>query len=71
MECSLTKTPIISTNVGIAKDILSEESIYEMPNYFLAKPDVETAYKNVLKYKIPKGMKQYFEIFEKLDNSPK
>jgi len=71
MECSLTKTPIISTNVGIAKDILSEESIYEMPNYFLAKPDVETAFKNVLKYKIPEGMKQYFEIFEKLANSHK
>ena len=32
-ECALTKTPIISTDVGIASDILSKESIFDMNNF--------------------------------------
>ena len=47
MECAVTKTPIISTDVGIAREILSPESIYSMENFTNAKPDIETAYKNV------------------------
>ena len=31
-ECSLTKTPIYSTDVGIAKDYLNEKSIFDMNN---------------------------------------
>ena len=33
LECGVTKTPIISTDVGIAKEILSSESIFDMSNY--------------------------------------
>ena len=36
-ECALTRTPIISTDVGIASNILSSESIFSMDNFIKAK----------------------------------
>ena len=33
LECGLTKTPIISTNVGIANEILDKLSIFDMSNF--------------------------------------
>ena len=62
LECSLIKTPIISTDVGISSEILSPESIFNMNNFLTAKPNVEEAYLNVQKYLIPNG----FESFNKL-----
>lgn len=44
LECSITKTPVISTDVGIAKEILSQQSIFNMNNYKDAKPDIVHAY---------------------------
>ena len=41
LECAVTKTPIISTDVGIAKEILSSSSIYNMENFLDAKTDVD------------------------------
>ena len=38
IECSLNKTPIISTDVGIASQILSPESIFDMNNFKNSKP---------------------------------
>ena len=32
LECGITKTPIISTDVGVASEILAKESIFEMNN---------------------------------------
>ena len=55
-ECSLVKTPIISTDVGLASEILSPESIFSMNNFNNAKPDIEYAYENVQKYTLPKGL---------------
>lgn len=50
-ECGITKTNIVSTDVGITTDILAPESIFknveDFPN---AKPNKEIAYFNVLKY---------------------
>ena len=46
VECGITKTPIISTNVGIAPEILNSKSIFEDSNYENATPDIETAYEN-------------------------
>ncbi|MBH19487.1 MAG: hypothetical protein CL851_03580 [Crocinitomicaceae bacterium] len=63
LECAITKTPIISTDVGIASEILSTSSIYKMSNFHKAEPDVEYAYKNVVKYQIPEGMKFYEKLF--------
>jgi len=65
MECALTKTPIISTNVGIAQEILSEESVFKNEEDFnFAKPNVEIAYSNAVKHTIPDGMKKFREMFE-------
>jgi glycosyltransferase involved in cell wall biosynthesis len=49
-EAGATKTPIISTKVGIAEDILPKESLYDMHNYITykeAKPNVDELYKNI------------------------
>ena len=62
MECALSKTPIISTNVGVAPEILPKKSIFNMNNYLLAKPDVEHAYKNAQKFIIPDGLNTFKEM---------
>ena len=66
VECGITKTPIISTNVGIASEILDTKSIYTMDNYSKAEPNVKTAYENSLKLSIPNGFTKFREIFESL-----
>ena len=33
LECLVTKTPILSTRVGIASEILNEKSIFNMDNF--------------------------------------
>ena len=59
MECAITKTPIISTDVGIASEILSPKSIYSMDNFKNAIPDIKTAYKNVQEYLVPAGFDNF------------
>ena len=41
LEAAASKTPIISTNVGIADEILNKKSIYQMSDFERAEPDVE------------------------------
>ena len=62
LECGLTKTPIISTDVGIANEILSK-SIYNMNNFKEALPDIETAYNNSQKFCIPNGFVNFRKLF--------
>lgn len=69
LEAGLTKTPIISTDVGIASDILSSESIFNMDNYKTAKPNIEYAYLNSLKFTQENINNQYLKIFENLNES--
>ena len=69
MECAITKTPIISTDVGIASEILSQESIFNMENFLYAKPNIEIAYKNVEKYKIPNGFEKYNQLLQDIYES--
>jgi len=64
VECAISKTPIISTNVGIADIILSEESIFDMNNYSQAKPNIDVAYRNVSKLVIPEGYEEFKNIFK-------
>jgi glycosyltransferase involved in cell wall biosynthesis len=59
VECGITKTPIISTNVGFTSDILSEESIYDMNNFKKARPNVEYAYNKSLDLIIPNGFEKF------------
>ena len=64
LECALTKTPIISTDVGIASEILDKKSIFNMTNFQEAQPQIEIAYHNVKKFEIPKGFEQFNAFFE-------
>ena len=66
LECAATKTPIISTDVGIAKEILNVGSIFNMENFLDAKADVEYAYKNVEKFFIPNGIENFNNYFKSL-----
>lgn len=67
-ECAITRTPIISTNVGIAEEILAPESIYNLDNFLKAKPNTKFAYEQVQKFIKPQGyesFRSYFmEIYE-------
>ena len=63
-ECAITKTPVISTNVGVAPEILSNESIFNMENYDNAKPNIDVAYKNVQKLITPNGYAPYLELIK-------
>ena len=65
-ECALTKTPIISTDVGIASEILSKESIFDMDNFIDAIPNTSHALSNIEKYKIPNGFKKFNDMFNSL-----
>ena len=61
LECAVTKTPIISTDVGVASEILHPNSIYSLETFENAKPMVEYAYENSKKYTLPDGMKNFIE----------
>jgi len=64
LEAAATKTPLISTNVGIAEEILNSSSIYDMENYMEAKPDTEYSYRNVKQYFVPEGFISFYDMFE-------
>jgi len=68
VECALTKTPIISTDVGLASYILAKESIYKSPDDCLsAIPNVEFAYKKVQQYSMPKGFNAFIDMLEEMN----
>ena len=66
LEAGITKTPIISTDVGIAKEILSEESIIDLDNPLNARPNINYAFSNVQNYLIPKGFDKFNEMFSQI-----
>jgi glycosyltransferase involved in cell wall biosynthesis len=50
LECGLTQTPIISTRVGIAPELMHKESLFDgedWKSYALAKPNIEFLHNNV------------------------
>ncbi len=62
-ECGLTRTPLITTDVGVAKLMCHPDSIFDMDNVketvVKAKPNVEHLYKKVQKYTIKNYMEQF------------
>ena len=69
LECGITKTPIISTDVGVASEILSQESIFDMSNYMSAEPNLEIAFKNSQKYEMEKSFSLFHQMFKGLHES--
>ena len=66
LECAITKTPIISTDVGIASQILNSKSIYNLDSISTASPDIEYAYKKAKNYILPKGIENFLKFFQDL-----
>ena len=70
IECGLTKTPIISTKVGLAPLILAANNMYDSPSNFesawQANKNLDFIYNRVMKYSIPDGFKPFREFFEKI-----
>jgi glycosyltransferase involved in cell wall biosynthesis len=65
VECAISETPIVSTNVGIAPEILNKTSIYEsIESFKSAKPDIEFAFNKASKLTIPTGMQKFIDMFE-------
>lgn len=66
VECGLTKTPIISTDVGLASQILDPGSIFSMDNYQQALPNTLKAYENSSKLVIPEWFNMFKSMFEEI-----
>ena len=64
VECGLTKTPVLSTDVGIAKKILDSKSIFNEDNFFEARTNVDYAYNKSIEMTIPIGMKEFINMFK-------
>ncbi len=65
MECGLIKVPIISTDVGIASQILNKSSIFD-EKILDAKPDINHAYKMAKEFTLPNGIKKFEKMFEEI-----
>ena len=66
LESAITKTPIISTDVGVASEILHHDSIFEPEFYQNAKPNTEYAFQKSDEYIIPEGMKKFRAMFKEI-----
>jgi glycosyltransferase involved in cell wall biosynthesis len=69
VECGQTRTPVISTDVGIAREILAAESIFDYKNissFNDTSPNVEKAYIESSKLTIPNGMLGYVDMFSRV-----
>jgi glycosyltransferase involved in cell wall biosynthesis len=65
-ECAANQTPIVSTDVGVAKYILHKDSIFNMhdPNTVInATPCIDHAYNNVEQMFIPRYFTEFNKIF--------
>lgn len=69
IECGMTETPIVSTDVGIASKFLSSKSIFNPENYsvyFPTKEDKILLDKNIENYLISKQIEKYDAFFEEI-----
>jgi glycosyltransferase involved in cell wall biosynthesis len=69
VECGQTRTPVISTDVGIAREILGADSIFDYKNissFNETSPNVEKAYIESSKLTIPNGMLGYVDMFSRV-----
>ena len=69
VECAQIKTPILSTDVGIASEILDKKSIFNLENFGFAESNIEVAYKNVQQLNIPNGMYKYNRMFQTVNEN--
>ena len=65
LEASSMKVPIVSTNVGMASEVLSEGCIINLEDeaYIPTQDDIEYNFKNVQKFGLYVHMEKYEEFF--------
>tara|TARA_Y100000816_G_scaffold64403_2_gene42673 strand:- start:2243 stop:3172 length:930 start_codon:yes stop_codon:yes gene_type:complete len=68
MECGLIKVPIISTDVGVASEILDSKSIIK-EDILEAVPNINLAHENSLKYQIPSGLVKFNTMFKRINEN--
>lgn len=66
VECAANKTPIISTPVGIAPEILSNSSLFMPGRELFSTIDTETPYQNVKDYFVPQGVLNFVDMFKEI-----
>jgi glycosyltransferase involved in cell wall biosynthesis len=66
VECASNGTPIISTDVGLASEILPEESIFIPGKSLEAQPNVMMAYHGVLSYFMDEGFRNFRNMFSEV-----
>ena len=59
-ECALSKTPILSTDVGLASKFLHSDSIFDKS--WDAKENIDYAYSKIQDYTVPQGFKAFREV---------
>jgi len=64
LECAHSQTPILSTDVGVASEILHESAIFNEEGFHLAQTNTEYAYKKSLDFVIPAGMQEFVTMFQ-------
>ena len=69
-EASATRTPIISSDVGVASDILCKSCVIDVTKeiYYPSTEDVGVNFKNVQKFNIINHVKEYAKILEKVND---
>tara|TARA_B100001996_G_C18670395_1_gene596526 strand:+ start:2353 stop:3285 length:933 start_codon:yes stop_codon:yes gene_type:complete len=68
-ESAISETPIISTDVGLASQLLSKDSIFNMDNYEDALPDTNYASKKIEKLIIPEGFNSYIKMLDEINEN--
>lgn len=68
LEAAITKTPIVSTNVGLADLFLSPESIYTLNEFSKARPNTEYAYNKINRLLLPDGLESFKNFFKQVHN---
>lgn len=63
VECAVSGTPIISTDVGLSTEILAPESIFKPGKELLATPNTDFAYKKVSEILMPIGFQPFHAMF--------
>ena len=73
VECAISKTPIISSDVGIARDFLHHSSIFKVDptNQEVERtiPNIEYAYEKVKKISTHLGMEKFKKMFKEVNES--
>lgn len=72
LECAITRTPVLSTNVGIVDLILHQDCILDISTETFSLPTkahIDYAYGQVLNYSITNQVKAIDDIFEQLNEN--